>query len=278
MNQIQIQKYENQSTRQRALTYLKHAGLLIGTRRRFFKITQRGEYVLKENPNKIDDKFLSQFPEFVEFHKVVIKHTKDIPRPQSFRRGLVFGVGFSLFLVSIITAINIWEYFINKSININEILLLIFSAWGISYVIFLWIPFLLVVIKKLPGCVWTAINYALSKSDIHICEDSVYNARLDKMQEKEGISAKLLKSESARSWIIGLLVLLVLVYFLIIDSLGLFVELILIGLFSSIYFLYDITIHRFSIGRKDLTGEGDYPRLVSEFLQKIKDHYLKNHN
>jgi hypothetical protein len=50
---------------------------------------------------------------------------------------------------------------------------------------------------------------------------------------------------------------------------SLFVELILIGLFSSIYFLYDITIHRFSIDKTYLTGEGDYPRLISEFLRAL---------
>jgi hypothetical protein len=201
-------------------------------------------------------------------NKDVISNIKDIHAPQSFRRGLVFGVGISLFLVSIITAKNMWEYIINESTNINiyEISLLIFSAWGISYVNFLWISFLLVVIKKLPGCVWTAINHALYNSRIHVCEDSVYNARLDKMQKKEGISTKLLKTESARSWIIGLLLLLVLVYFLIIDFFYLNVELILIGLFSSLYFLYDITIHRFSIGKNYLTGEGDYPRLILKFL------------
>ena len=75
-------------------------------------------------------------------NKDVISDIKDIPPPQSFRRGLVFGTGFSLFLISIITAKNMWEYFINQSPNINEILLLIFSAWGISYVVFLWISFL----------------------------------------------------------------------------------------------------------------------------------------
>jgi hypothetical protein len=206
----------------------------------------------------------------------VISDTNEIPRPLSFRRGLVFGVGFSLFLISIITAINMWEYFINKSPNISEISLLIFSAWGISYVVFLSFSFLLVVIKRLPGCVWTAINQASDlykngslKSKIHICEDSVYNARLDKMQEKNGISANLLKTESARSWIIGLLLLLVLVYFLIIDLFSLFVELILIGLFSSIYFLYERTIHNFSINKKNLTGEGDYPGLILDYLRAL---------
>lgn len=193
----------------------------------------------------------------------------EIPPPQSFRRGLVFGVGFSLFLVSIITAKNIWEYFINKSTNMNEISLLIFSAWGISYVVYLWISFLLIGFKKLPGCEFTAISHWLLKNNIHICVDSILNLRLDKMQKENGISAKLLKTESAQKWIIGFLLLVVLVYLLVIDFFSLFVNLILIGLFSSIYFLYDITIHRFSIGRKDLTGKGDYPRLLLEFLLEL---------
>ena len=52
-----------------ALTYLKHAGLIIGTRRGFFKITERGKQVLTKNPAKIDDAYLKQFPEFIEFQK-----------------------------------------------------------------------------------------------------------------------------------------------------------------------------------------------------------------
>jgi len=195
--------------------------------------------------------------------------SSEIPPPQSFRRGLVFGVGFSLFLVSIITAKNMWEYFINKSTNMNEITLLIFSAWGISYVVYLWISFLLIGFKKLPGCEFTAISHWLLKNNIHICVDSILNSRLDKMQKENGISAKLLKTESAQKWIIGFLLLLLLVYFLVIDFFSLFVNLILIGIFSSIYFLYDITIHRISIGRKDLTGQGDYPRLLLELLLKL---------
>src|SRR5829696_3172070 len=53
-----------------ALTYLKKAGLLIGTRRGFFEITERGKEVLIKNTAKIDKKYLKQFPEFVEFKKV----------------------------------------------------------------------------------------------------------------------------------------------------------------------------------------------------------------
>ncbi|MHB2037559.1 MAG: winged helix-turn-helix domain-containing protein, partial [Nitrososphaerales archaeon] len=48
-------------------TYLKKAGLLESPRRGFLKITQRGKDVLKENPLKLDYRFLNRFPEFVEF-------------------------------------------------------------------------------------------------------------------------------------------------------------------------------------------------------------------
>lgn len=50
-----------------ARTYLQKAGLLEATRRGFFRITQRGIDVLKKKPNRIDNKLLSQFAEFLEF-------------------------------------------------------------------------------------------------------------------------------------------------------------------------------------------------------------------
>lgn len=50
-----------------AISQLRNAGLLENTRRGVFKITDRGLTVLKENPNKIDTKYLKQFPEFLEF-------------------------------------------------------------------------------------------------------------------------------------------------------------------------------------------------------------------
>jgi len=49
-------------------TYLKKAGLIDTTRRGFFRITERGKEVLKQNPGKIDVKFLNRYPEFKEFH------------------------------------------------------------------------------------------------------------------------------------------------------------------------------------------------------------------
>ena len=114
--------------------------------------------------------------------------------------------------------------------------------------------FFLIGFKKLPGCEFTAISHWLLKNNIHICVDSILNSRLDKMQKENGISTKLLKTESAQK---GL------------EFFSLFVNLFLIGLFSSIYILYDITIHRFSIGRNDLTGQGDYPRLLLKFLLEL---------
>jgi restriction system protein len=49
-----------------AKTYLKMAGLVVAVRRGFFTISDRGQDVLKQNPERIDIKFLKQFPEFEE--------------------------------------------------------------------------------------------------------------------------------------------------------------------------------------------------------------------
>ena len=53
-----------------ARTYLKKAGLIASTRRGFFRITDRGQSVLTSMPNRIDVKFLEQFPEFVAFREL----------------------------------------------------------------------------------------------------------------------------------------------------------------------------------------------------------------
>ena len=192
-----------------------------------------------------------------------ITRIQDLCQPQSFRRGLAFGTGFSLLLISIISVKDMWDYFIIvvEYVNIYEILLLIFSAWGISYVVFLWFSFLLIGFRKLPGCAWTAI-----RRDLHICVDSVLNAKQDIVQEKNGISVELLRTDGSRLWTIGLLGLLVFAYVLTLDSIDLFVKLIFIGSFSSLYFLYDRTIHTPSKHRIDLTGCGDYLRLLRELL------------
>lgn len=50
-----------------ARTYLKKAGLLSSPKRGYFQITDRGKSVLKEKPGEINQKYLEQFPEFIEF-------------------------------------------------------------------------------------------------------------------------------------------------------------------------------------------------------------------
>ena len=50
-----------------ALTHLRKAGLLERTGRGRFNMTERGRTILRSQPPKIDMRFLTQFPEFVEF-------------------------------------------------------------------------------------------------------------------------------------------------------------------------------------------------------------------
>jgi len=48
---------------------MKKAALLATPKRGILQITDRGLQVLKENPNRVDNKVLRQFPEFLEFQK-----------------------------------------------------------------------------------------------------------------------------------------------------------------------------------------------------------------
>lgn len=50
-----------------AKTYLKKAGLLDSPKRATFVITQIGLETLKKNPDRVDAKYLRQFPSFLEF-------------------------------------------------------------------------------------------------------------------------------------------------------------------------------------------------------------------
>ena len=50
-----------------AKTYLKKAGLLDSPKRATFVITQIGIETLKKNPDRVDAKYLRQFPAFLEF-------------------------------------------------------------------------------------------------------------------------------------------------------------------------------------------------------------------
>ncbi len=52
-----------------ARTYLKKAGILESTRRGYYRITERGQQILRHKPSKINTAFLRQFPEFVEFQR-----------------------------------------------------------------------------------------------------------------------------------------------------------------------------------------------------------------
>ncbi len=70
-----------------ARTYLKKAGLLEDPNRGYFKITDRGLDILKQNPPKINVKFLMQFPEFVEFQspkkeKLISEEEEETKTPQ----------------------------------------------------------------------------------------------------------------------------------------------------------------------------------------------------
>lgn len=48
-----------------ASTYLKKAGLLESTRRGHYRITSRGQELLKKRPKTINVKLLKQYPEFL---------------------------------------------------------------------------------------------------------------------------------------------------------------------------------------------------------------------
>jgi restriction system protein len=52
-----------------AKTYLVQAGLLEATKRAHFKITNRGQKILAEPPMRIDNDYLSRFPEYVQFRE-----------------------------------------------------------------------------------------------------------------------------------------------------------------------------------------------------------------
>ena len=66
-----------------ALTHLKHAGILESTRRGYFKISQRGLGVLQHNPPRIDLRFLSQFPEYLEFRRTTKKEKNGVVEVES---------------------------------------------------------------------------------------------------------------------------------------------------------------------------------------------------
>lgn len=60
-------------------TYLKKAGLLSSPERGKYQITNRGLDILKNPPERITDKFLEQFNEFIEFQT---RHKKTLQKTQ----------------------------------------------------------------------------------------------------------------------------------------------------------------------------------------------------
>lgn len=60
-----------------ARTYLKKSGLLHTPKRAYFQITDRGREVLATNPERIDMKFLRQFPEYNAFKAASNKPASD---------------------------------------------------------------------------------------------------------------------------------------------------------------------------------------------------------
>src|SRR6266853_5246605 len=52
-----------------AKTYLGQAGLLEATKRAHFRITDRGRKMLAQGPSRIDNEYLSQFTEFIQFRE-----------------------------------------------------------------------------------------------------------------------------------------------------------------------------------------------------------------
>lgn len=60
-----------------AATYMKKAGLLEGTRRGYYRITEKGKELLLTQPKAINVKLLQQYPEFIEFQKLKGTGSKD---------------------------------------------------------------------------------------------------------------------------------------------------------------------------------------------------------
>lgn len=50
-----------------ARTYLTKSGLLEMVKRSLYRITERGKMILKQNPERIDMKYLERFPEYIQF-------------------------------------------------------------------------------------------------------------------------------------------------------------------------------------------------------------------
>ena len=89
------------------------------------------------------------------------------------------------------------------------------------------------------------------------------------VQGKSGISVELLKTDGFKLWGGELLGFLVIAYILTLDRIPLEFRLIIVGVISSLYYIEDITIHEFSKYSTTLRGNGDYPKLLGEYLERL---------
>lgn len=69
-----------------ASTYMKKAGLLEATRRGYYRITSRGQELLKKKPPSINVKLLKLYPEFLEFQQ--LKGTRSVDKMNASRETL----------------------------------------------------------------------------------------------------------------------------------------------------------------------------------------------
>lgn len=67
-----------------ARTYMKKAGLLTSPKRAHFKITERGQKLLKENPKELTANFLTRYDEFVEFKSIRREKGSGANQPEIF--------------------------------------------------------------------------------------------------------------------------------------------------------------------------------------------------
>jgi hypothetical protein len=187
------------------------------------------------------------------------------PPPASFRRTLVVLVGIEMLLLTVLTVTFVIGL-VPRAASATGAAELVLGVWGIGYSTYLWVSFFLIGSLRLPGCEFAAIKHVATLKEIHWCVDSVLNAVLDEMQGKKGIVPALLKTESAQKWTIGLAALTVFLGVLASGVVSHGVGAAAVGVFTSFYLAYDMTIHRVSIGRPWLTGSGDYPKLVAILL------------
>jgi len=193
------------------------------------------------------------------------KNAQHATLPQSFRRFLVFAIMSGFFLIFILALINIINL-IQFDKSWYSLISIAIGMWGIAYVGYLCISFSLIGFLRLPGCEFVTIPHVLFRKRVHICVDTALNAVLDTLQKKTGLSFLLMKTESAQKWVLGLILQVIFLLIIASDVIGKEPKLILVGILSSVYFTYDKTVHRDSIGCTDLTGSGDYAKIIKRIL------------